>query len=421
MKTFLLLAVGICSLQADVKAEKIIWAESMVKARVSLKGQALKKPKATDISKKRRISGWGAKAEKGLVQQTKCDNIALEMWEKFPRQSDWFMQDSLADKWIDGHADGSNIYLRYMKHGRNTELEKKLITKACSEIADKAAADTILKQMSALKAGANDVRWLQLYEKACSIRRSERLKELLAVTDKVVYARHNTFGSFIYFNTEYDGDNGPTGLFEVDLKKEIKADGQFATPKMIFDAGNGIARDPDIHWNGDKMLFAWKKTKVEINTGITDKKQGPNYQVYEMDLATKEIRQLTDESTYGASFEAVYLPNNDILFSSSRIIQVTTCGFGDCSNFYIMNKDGKFARRVGFDQTHIGLPAVLNDGRVIYTRRDYNDRGQAFTHALFQMNSDGTRQLEYYVGSLCCYRSIPVVLFHQSSFETGHE
>ena len=38
----------------------------------------------------------------------------------------------------------------------------------------------------------------------------------------------------------------------------------------------------------------------------------------------------------------------------------------------------------------------LDDGRVVYTRWDYNDRGQVWAQPLFQMNPDGTGQAEYY-------------------------
>ena len=38
----------------------------------------------------------------------------------------------------------------------------------------------------------------------------------------------------------------------------------------------------------------------------------------------------------------------------------------------------------------------MPDGRIIYTRWDYNDRGQIFAQGLFQMNPDGTGQTEFY-------------------------
>lgn len=61
-----------------------------------------------------------------------------------------------------------------------------------------------------------------------------------------------------------------------------------------------------------------------------------------------------------------------------------------------MNKDGKYQRRIGFDQTNTVDPVLINDGRILYLRRDYNDRGQSSANALFQMRIDGTNQSEYY-------------------------
>jgi hypothetical protein len=54
---------------------------------------------------------------------------------------------------------------------------------------------------------------------------------------------------------------------------------------------------------------------------------------------------------------------------------------------------------LSFDQVHAVYPQVLDDGRVIYTRWDYNDRSQMWPQALFQMNPDGTAQAEFYANS----------------------
>jgi len=48
---------------------------------------------------------------------------------------------------------------------------------------------------------------------------------------------------------------------------------------------------------------------------------------------------------------------------------------------------------------HTIFPTVTDDGRVLYTRWDYNDRGQIYTQPLFQMNPDGTNQREFYGGN----------------------
>ena len=62
---------------------------------------------------------------------------------------------------------------------------------------------------------------------------------------------------------------------------------------------------------------------------------------------------------------------------------------------------------------HTLYPQVLENGRIIYTRWDYSDRGQNYPHPLFNMNPDGTDQRVYYGGnswfptSLLHARAIP--------------
>ncbi len=57
---------------------------------------------------------------------------------------------------------------------------------------------------------------------------------------------------------------------------------------------------------------------------------------------------------------------------------------------------GRYLRRLTFDQVHDNYPTVLPDGRIVYTRWEYSDRGQLFVQGLFQMNPDGTGQTEFY-------------------------
>jgi hypothetical protein len=114
-----------------------------------------------------------------------------------------------------------------------------------------------------------------------------------------------------------------------------------------------------------------------------------------MEAASGNIRQLTSGLGF-ADFEGTYLPNGDIIFSSTRCVQTVDCWWTEVSNLYTCDKDGKYMRRLGFDQVHTVFPTVMDDGRIIYTRWDYNDRGQVFTQPLFQMNYDGTGQTEFY-------------------------
>jgi hypothetical protein len=66
------------------------------------------------------------------------------------------------------------------------------------------------------------------------------------------------------------------------------------------------------------------------------------------------------------------------------------------SNLYRCNQDGQEILRLGFDQVHVNYPTVTDDGRVLYTRWEYNDRSQMYPQPLFQMAQDGTGQTAVY-------------------------
>ena len=132
------------------------------------------------------------------------------------------------------------------------------------------------------------------------------------------------------------------------------------------------------------MIFAWKKSL-----------DNDDYHLYELDVRSNQVVQITSGIGY-ADYEPACLPNDDIVFASTRCVQTVDCWWTEVSNLYTCDGRGRFLRRLGFDQVHSIHPEVTDDGRVIYTRWDYNDRGQIFTQALFQMNPDGTGQTEYY-------------------------
>ena len=336
------------------------------------------------------------------IYQKKDINAVEELQKRYPHQCDWFAQDCIRRS---GPAEESTDFKTdikdYIDHKTN-ELEQTMIRRVFAELAGK--VDNLQKELETLnsgKLGPENPAWLALYEKACFARRAERLKPLLAKTKSIIFAKHHVFGSKsgILYITETEGGLPGSAICQIELLGEGR--GEFAKTSVVFDAKDGIARDPDLSFDAERLLFAWRKTRDHFATvkDIHENRDAPktgNYQIYEMELATKNMRQLTTDDTYGANFEPCHLPNGDIMFSSARIVQHITCGWGDCSNLFVMNKDGRYARRVGFDQTNTAFPTLLDDGRVVFLRRDYNDRAQSGAHALFVMHPDGTAQSEMY-------------------------
>ncbi|MEN6426957.1 MAG: hypothetical protein ABFE13_16500 [Phycisphaerales bacterium] len=249
---------------------------------------------------------------------------------------------------------------------------------------------------------AESERWLALYLRACELRREVRLRELCRQYPRWIFTKHHTLGGSHYAYTEGQSDAQHERQFDPDAALcRLELDGGQARVHTLIEDRDGVIRDPDVSWDGRRVLFAWKKSDRE-----------DDYHLYEMTVADGSVRQLTDGLGF-ADYEGVYLPSDDILFNSTRCVQTVDCWWTEVSNLYTCGPDGRYLRRLTFDQVHDNFPTVMSDGRIVYTRWEYSDRGQLFVQGLFQMNPDGTGQTELYGNqswfptSLLHARSIP--------------
>ncbi len=161
--------------------------------------------------------------------------------------------------------------------------------------------------------------------------------------------------------------------------------------------------DVDLHWDGDRFLFS-----------MLDSNQ--RWQVWEYELTSRQLRPVTTsvKGDYD-NYDGCYLPDNRMVFASTRVFQGVPCvGGGNwVANLFLCQNDGSGIRRLCFDQDHNWCPSVMPDGRILYTRWEYSDTSHYFTRLLMAMNPDGTNQMSYYgsnsywPNSLFYARSIP--------------
>lgn len=335
-----------------------------------------------------------------------CGHAAptLQWAEAAPREQivrDWMLQDG-------GDPD------RCFTEAQGQAAEQAVVEKAVSCLTDAGAAEALRKELQALvTAGVagNNPRWRDLYVRICTARRHERLAGLPSPLPPFVYTRHYTLGGSHYAYTEGESDAQNEWHFVPGSSLcLLRLDGAFAQTATLVDAPGGVIRDPDVDYDAQHILFSWKKSLRE-----------DDYHLYEYEVATGQVRQLTEGLGF-ADYEGIYLPDGQILFNSSRCVQIVDCWWTEVANLYVEGPNGRAVgghpapgpdtgdaaagirpirplrsiRRLSYDQVHTNYPQVLNDGRIVYTRWDYNDRGQLFPQPLFQMNPDGTGQTEYY-------------------------
>ena len=157
-----------------------------------------------------------------------------------------------------------------------------------------------------------------------------------------------------------------------------------ATGKLttLLDDPRGGVRDPQVHYDGQKILFSYRKGGTE------------QYHLYEINADGTGLRQLTD-GAYD-DIEPTYLPDGDIVFVSTRCKRWVNCWLTQVAILYRCDADGQNIRPISSNNEQDNTPWPLPDGRLLYTRWEYVDRSQVHYHHLWAANPDGTAQMTWY-------------------------
>ena len=262
-----------------------------------------------------------------------------------------------------------------------------VLSAAAMAAADELEADWIAQDGAAAANGVSHASW----RAEMLARREKRLASVAAFAKKWVYCRHYVMGGSHYAYTEALSDakgwHNYAAIGSSLCMAEYNPSGLWKET-VLLESAEGCFRYVDVSPDGTRILYSFKASE-----------KGDDFHLYEMMLADRSVRQLT----YGkavADYEGCYLPDGRILFNSTRCIQVVDCVLrNEVSNLYRCEADGSNITRITFDQVHDNYPTLAWDGRVLYTRWDYNDRSQMFPQPLFSMNADGTNQRALYGGN----------------------
>ncbi len=182
----------------------------------------------------------------------------------------------------------------------------------------------------------------------------------------------------------------------------------------------GSYRSPDIHYDGQKFLFAFTPTE-EIKEAHKRR-----YFIYEGAIDGSWVRQVTgtkndDFDTWKDRATALiedndpcYLPDNDIVFISTRSQTYGRCHGGRYNPAWVLyrcDKNGQNIKQLSFGNENEYDPNVLHDGRVVYSRWEYTSRHEMFFHMLWSTRPDGTGVSNFF-GNDMVY---PMMITHQEA------
>jgi hypothetical protein len=170
----------------------------------------------------------------------------------------------------------------------------------------------------------------------------------------------------------YGGQGGK--LCRLDL-----ATGQIAT---LVDDPKGDVRDPAVNYDGRTILFSYRRGGSDFYHLCVIRADGTG------------LRELTSGSW--DDIEPCFLPCGDIVFCSSRCKRFVQCWHTPVAILYRAGPEGQDPRPISANVEHDNTPAVLPDGRLLYTRWEYVDRSQVEFHHLWTANPDGSGVMVHY-------------------------
>lgn len=198
---------------------------------------------------------------------------------------------------------------------------------------------------------------------------------LFDVDRLLVIKRHEINASHVY-TYHYEGQRNGGGLYVV-------APHQPAQPPVELVASpDGQILDCDLSFDGRKVLFSWRRG------------EGEGYHLWTVNTDGSNLTQLSDGPWH--DYNGCWLPDGGIAFLSTRRPQFAYCWHAPVGVLHRMNADGSGVKCLSANYLNDFTPAVLDDGRIIYSRWEYVDRPAIPIQSLWTINPDGTGLSAYF-------------------------
>lgn len=259
------------------------------------------------------------------------------------------------------------------------DLADRLEAKGLDVSAERAALAAFQERHAALQAAPDDAASRALYLEARSAKRDLFLRDPdLEPLTELLFVKRNPFEPSHNYSDCFDAPWRPGGgICRVSIPwadGRLRPEQAVVTP--LFDSGAGIARNPAATYDLGHVYFAYRPAADGY------------YHIMRMNPDGSGLTQLTDGPFH--DYWPTPLPDGGIAFIGTRCTSRALCWRPQSAVLFRMDADGGDIRPVSLANLTEWAPSVMRDGRIIWTRWEYLDKGADFGHTLWAIRPDGT-------------------------------
>jgi len=220
--------------------------------------------------------------------------------------------------------------------------------------------------------------------------------------DEIVFVKRKPYSSDHYY-TDINNGTSPdrflpeNGIFIYNLRKKKE---RAVVTAADLPGGKGLIGKISLSFDAKKIIFDFRENP------------SAGFRIWEVNTNGTGLRQITfppqDEAEKAARWRVgwhtddihpCYLQDGKIMFSSTRSEHTVLCGGSShlvAPTLHRMDADGQNIEQLSKSPVSEFCPVVLDDGRVMYHRWEYIDKGARVGKTIWSMNPDGTRIQEMY-------------------------
>lgn len=202
----------------------------------------------------------------------------------------------------------------------------------------------------------------------------------LASLTKILFNKRAPFHPSHNYSDLFDSvwrPGGAVATLEIPFPDGGRLEPENARVDELIPAGAGIIRNPSLSFDAATIFFAWRQNQSDY------------FRVYEYDVATKTARRISPDGPFH-DFWPTQLPDGGVAFVSTRCKKKFICWRPQAFVLHRMERDGSNLRELSNANLSEFAPSVKDDGRLLWTRSEYVDKGADYGHTLWTICADGT-------------------------------